>query len=102
MTNRRYTALVLAASRGNRDPLAQAGGASHKTFIDISGVPMLERVVRSVGESDRVGRVVISIESESTNEARRILAAIDGAEQFEFVPSRENIGARLLEGRLSP
>ena len=96
MTDRRYTALVLAASRGNLDPLAQAGGVSHKTFIDIAGVPMLERVVRSVVESGRVGRVVISIESESTDEARRILAAIDGADQFEFVPSRENIGTSVI------
>lgn len=96
MTDRRYTALVLAASRGNLDPLAQAGGVSHKTFIDIAGVPMLERVVRSVVESGRVGRVIISIEEGSTAEARRILAGIDGAEAFEFVPSRENIGASVL------
>lgn len=92
MTDRRYTALVLAASRGNLDPLAQAGGVSHKTFIDIAGVPMLERVVRSVVDSGRVGRVVISIEEGSTEEARRILAGIEGAEAFEYVPSRENIG----------
>jgi CTP:molybdopterin cytidylyltransferase MocA len=92
MTDRRYTALVLAASRGNLDPLAQAGGVSHKTFIDIAGVPMLERVVRSVVESGRVGRVVISIEEGSADEARRILAGIEGAGDFVFVPSRENIG----------
>ena len=96
MTDRRYTALVLAASRGNLDPLAQAGGVSHKTFIDIAGVPMLERVVRSVVESGRVGRIVISIEAGSTDEARRILAGIDGADAFEFVPSRENIGTSVI------
>ncbi len=96
MTDRRYTALVLAASRGNLDPLAQAGGVSHKTFIDIAGVPMLERVVRSVVESGRVGRVVISIEEESADEARRILAGIPGAADFAFVPSRENIGTSVI------
>jgi CTP:molybdopterin cytidylyltransferase MocA len=96
MTDRRYTALVLAASRGNLDPLAQAGGVSHKTFIDIAGVPMLERVVRSVVESGRVGRVVISIEDDSADEARRILAGISGAEDFVFVPSRDNIGTSVI------
>jgi hypothetical protein len=96
MTDRRYTALVLAASRGNLDPLAQAGGVSHKTFIDVAGVPMLVRVVRSVVESGRVGRVVISIEEESTDEARRMLAGIDGAEDFTFVRSRENIGTSVV------
>src|SRR6187549_6180 len=96
MTERRYTALVLAASRGNLDPLAQAGGVSHKTFIDIAGVPMLERVVRSVVECGRVGRVVISIEQDSTDEARRILSGIEGADDFEFVPSCENIGTSVI------
>ena len=96
MTDRRYTALVLAASRGNLDPLARAGGVSHKTFIDIAGVPMLERVVRSVVESGRVGRVVISIEDDSAEEARRILAGIEGAADFLFVSSRENIGTSVI------
>lgn len=96
MTDRRYTALVLAASRGNLDPLAQAGGVSHKTFIDVAGLPMLERVVRSVVESGRVGQVVISIEDDSTDEARRILAGLPGAEAFEFVPSGDNIGASVI------
>ena len=92
MTDSRYTALVLAASRGNLDPLAQAGGVSHKTFIDVAGVPMLERVVRSVVESGRIGRVVISIEEDSADEAKRMLSGIDGAAEFIFVPSRANIG----------
>jgi CMP-2-keto-3-deoxyoctulosonic acid synthetase len=102
MTDRRYTALVLAASRGNLDPLAQAGGVSHKTFIDIAGRPMLERVVRSVVESGRVGRVVISIEQASTEEARRILAGIEGADAFEFVASRENIGTSVIAAASDP
>jgi hypothetical protein len=102
MTDRRYSALVLAASRGNLDPLAQAGGVSHKSFIDIAGVPMLERVVRSVVESGRVGRVIVSIESDSTDEARRILGAVPGAETFEYVASRENIGTSVLAAASDP
>ena len=59
MSDRRYTALVLAATRRNRDPLALAGGVSHKAFIDLAGVPMLRRVVASVVDSGRVGRVIV-------------------------------------------
>jgi CTP:molybdopterin cytidylyltransferase MocA len=92
MSDRRYTALVLAASRGNRDPLAQAGGVSHKAFIDIAGEPMLLRVVRAVAECGRVGRIIISIEAEAAEEARRILASIPGADGFTYVASRANIG----------
>ena len=102
MTDRHYTALVLAASRGNLDPLARAGGVSHKTFIDVAGTPMLERVVRSVVESGRVGRVIISIEQESADEARRLLAGVPGAETFDFVASRDNIGTSVVAAAGDP
>lgn len=71
MPDARYTALVLAATRGGpRDPLAQAGGVSHKAFIDLAGKPMLRRVVEAVVGSGRVGRVIVSIEQEAIEEAK--------------------------------
>jgi CTP:molybdopterin cytidylyltransferase MocA len=91
MTGNRYTALVLAASRGNLDPLALAGGVSHKCFIDIAGEPMLRRVVRAVAESGRIERIVIAIEEEATKEAKQILAPIAGADDFLYVASKDNI-----------
>ena len=93
MGDRRYTGLVLAASRGNLDPLAQAGGVSHKCFIDIAGEPMLRRVVRAVLDSGRVGRTIVAIEAEAMEEAKAILAPLAGSETLEYVPSRETIGA---------
>jgi hypothetical protein len=92
MSDTRYTALVLAASRGNLDPLAQAGGVSHKCFIDIAGQPMLRRVVEAVMASGRVGRIIVAIEPGSIAEAREILAILPGAEAIDYVASRENIG----------
>ena len=92
MGHRSYNALVLAASRGNRDPLAQAGGVSHKCFIDIAGQPMLRRVVGAVLESGRIGRLIVAIEPGSMQEARALLAGLPGAERIEFVASRDNIG----------
>ncbi len=93
MTERRYTALVLAASRGNLDPLAQAGGVSHKCFIDIAGQPMLRRVVAAVLGSGRAQRTIIAIEEESIAEAKTLLAGLPGAEDIAYVPSRDNIGS---------
>ncbi|HYJ53043.1 MAG TPA: NTP transferase domain-containing protein [Allosphingosinicella sp.] len=93
MSDTRYTALVLAASRGNLDPLAQAGGVSHKCFIDIAGRPMLERVVEAVIEAGRFKRIIVGIEAESTEEAKQILAALPDADKLEYVATRENIGA---------
>lgn len=88
-----FTGLVLAASRGNLDPLAQAGGVSHKCFIDIAGQPMLRRVVSAVMASGRIGRTIVAIEPESIAEAKEILADLPGADTIEYVASRENIGS---------
>ena len=92
MTAVRPNILVLAASRGNLDPLAQAGGVSHKCFIDIAGQPMLRRVVGAVLESGRAARTIVAIEPDSMAEAKAILAPLPGAEGIEYVASRENIG----------
>ena len=93
MADARYTALVLAATRGGaRDPLAQKGGVSHKAFIDLAGEPMLQRVVAAVIDSGRVKRVIVSIEQEAMAEAQRILAGLESRLPIEYTPSRESIG----------
>ena len=93
MSATRPNILVLAASRGNLDPLAQAGGVSHKCFIDIAGQPMLRRVVGAVLESGRANRVIVAIEPAAIEEAKAIIAPLPGAEGVEFVASRDNIGS---------
>jgi GTP:adenosylcobinamide-phosphate guanylyltransferase len=59
---RGLTALVLAGSRREGDPLATAAGVSHKALIPVGGVPMLERVVSALAAVPRVGRILIAIE----------------------------------------
>ena len=93
MADTRYTALVLAATRGGaRDPLAQEGGVSHKAFIDLAGKPMLRRVVEGVIGSGRVGGVIVSIEQEAMEGARQILAGLESQVPIAYTPSRESIG----------
>jgi GTP:adenosylcobinamide-phosphate guanylyltransferase len=95
--DRRYTALVLAATRGGpRDPLAKKGGVSHKAFIDLAGVPMLRRVVEGVIESGRVGRIIVSIEQEAMDEARGLLGGLEERVQIAYTPSEGNIGASVV------
>ena len=94
MADTRYTAVVLAATRGGaRDPLAQAGGVSHKAFIDLAGTPMLRRVVKGVIDSGRVGRVIVSIEEDSMDEARQILNGLGERVPITYTASKESIGA---------
>lgn len=56
------TALVLAGSRPEGDPMARAAGVSHKALIPVAGQPMLERVVRSLSQVPRIARILVAIE----------------------------------------
>jgi len=57
----KYTALVLAGSRGATDALSEATGGAHKAFIEIGGQSMLERVVQTLLNCGRVGDILVSI-----------------------------------------
>lgn len=93
MADARYTALVLAATRGGpRDPLAVAGEVSHKAFIDLAGKPMLRRVVEAVIDSGRVGHIIVSIEQDAMEEAKQVLAGLEQRVPIAYTPSRESIG----------
>src|SRR5690606_20892126 len=93
MAEARYTALVLAATRGGaRDPLAQKGGVSHKAFIDLAGKPMLQRVVAAVIDSGRVKRVIVSIEQEALADSQRTLARLASPPPVDHTPTHESIG----------
>ncbi len=56
------TALVLAGSRREGDPLAASAGVSHKALIPVGDRPMLERVVATLAEVPRVARILVAIE----------------------------------------
>jgi CTP:molybdopterin cytidylyltransferase MocA len=55
-----FTAVILAADRSAHDPLLAATGACCKAMVRIDGVPMLERVVKALTSSERVGDIVVS------------------------------------------
>ncbi|MEL6687495.1 MAG: nucleotidyltransferase family protein [Pseudomonadota bacterium] len=60
------SALVLAARRpGVEDPLAAKAGVSHKCLIEMDGGPMIELVLKSLGGSDCVKDIFISIDDPS-------------------------------------
>lgn len=60
------TALVLAGTRpGKPDPVAVAGGVSHKALLPIDGVPMVVRVVNALQAVPAIGRIVVCLEDPS-------------------------------------
>lgn len=57
----KYTALVLAGSRGASDGLSETSGVAHKALIEIGGRSMLERVVETLLRCGRIGDILVSI-----------------------------------------
>ena len=62
MADGRFDALVLAAGRGPKDPMARAYGVTHKCILDVAGMPMILRVLHALADAPSIGRIVISIE----------------------------------------
>lgn len=72
------TALVLAGSRGAKDPIATMAEFSHKALVPVFGTAMLQRVVDTLLESGLVGRILIAIEAaDLVREIPRLAALMD-------------------------
>jgi GTP:adenosylcobinamide-phosphate guanylyltransferase len=57
-----FNVLVLAGRRHGVDRLAEEAGVTHRALLDVAGVPMLVRVLRSLRASRRVGQIAVSID----------------------------------------
>jgi CTP:molybdopterin cytidylyltransferase MocA len=72
----RFTALVLAGSRGPRDPVAAYGGRPHKCLVPAGGVPMLVRVVEALAASAAIGPILIALPEPAILDDLPALAAL--------------------------
>jgi len=73
--DRRFTALVLAGSRGPDDPVARQAGQTHKAIVPVAGVPMLLRVLRTLRQSPCIGRLALCIDRPALEQLRDPAAA---------------------------
>jgi molybdopterin-guanine dinucleotide biosynthesis protein A len=89
--------LVLAGRRGPHEPLAQAAGCSHKALIPIHGIPMLDRVVRTLRTVQGVQRVVISTDEPSSLESLDELRELDAAGLLHFHGVGDSPSASVLK-----
>lgn len=88
-----YNALILAAGRGENDPIARAFGISHKSLLPVAGRPMLLRVVDALESCARIRHVVVSIDRPEL--ARRLLDEA-GFDDVEIVKSSASAPASVL------
>ena len=79
-----YTTLVLAGRRGPKDDLAEATGSSHRALLDVCGVPMLLRVIRTLRASPSVGSISVSIDDET---------ALDDVPELEDVALHQSLSS---------
>jgi GTP:adenosylcobinamide-phosphate guanylyltransferase len=95
----KVTALIMAGKRaGALDPLAANAGVSQKCVVPVSGVPMVERVVREVGACDRIGEV--RIVAHDTDEIARLptVAALLKEGRLRFCPGAFNLVDSVFSG----
>ena len=91
------TVLVLAGRRGPSEPLAQAAGWSHKALMPIRGIPMLSRVLRSLGPLSGVRRFVVSTDEPSRLDAVAELHTLAEAGVLQFAPVGDSPSASALD-----
>lgn len=88
MSQGKFTALVMAGSRGPSDPVAQYCGVSHKALAPIAGRPMVEYVVEAVAAAPSVGKIILVIEKPELLAALPSVKALgDRVELMEAKPS---------------
>ena len=95
-----YAALVLAGRREARDPLAEAAGAPHRAFVEVAGVPTLQRVVDTLLGSGRISEVLVSIDAPRLVEDVAGLAAHLGTSppRLRVVASADSPSLSVLAG----
>lgn len=79
--------LVLAGRRGGPDPVAVAGGRSHKALVPVGGVPMLARVVDSLRSACGPAPVLICTDDPALLRATPALADLASGGALLAVPS---------------
>jgi GTP:adenosylcobinamide-phosphate guanylyltransferase len=61
----RWSALILAGSRGPTDPVARAAGVAQKAFAPVAGRPMIEHVIDALRAVPEIGDIAASIPPEA-------------------------------------
>lgn len=84
-----FTAIVLAADRGNPDPVAQAAGVSCKAMAPVDGIPMVTRVIRALRASEAIDAIILCGPRPVVENDARLQKLID-SERIEWQPSRES------------
>lgn len=90
---RRWTALVMAGERPEREPLAAALNAPTKALVHVCGRPMIEWVLAALLESPLIARVIVM--AQNTERLRSCVAPDTGEARVRFVASGDGIASSI-------
>ncbi len=91
-----FHALVLAGRRDANDELAAATGAPHRAMLDVSGRPMLARVIATLSASSRISGVTVSIDAPDLLDGYPELAEARARGDFEVIASEPSPSRSVL------
>jgi len=100
---RRLDALLLAGVREGGDVLAESRGVAHKSLLEVAGLPMLVRVVRTLAVLERVERILVSAPSADLLSAHPELVRLQERGVLRHLPSADSPAASVeqaLTGRV--
>ena len=94
----RWSALVLAGSRGEDDPVAKAAGVSHKAIAPIAGWPMIVWPVAALSKCADIGSITIMIEDPDVLNGCAGLMKLKEAGRLSIIPAKSNPVASAMAG----
>jgi GTP:adenosylcobinamide-phosphate guanylyltransferase len=92
----RFTALVLAGSRGPADPVAAAAGLPHKALVPVAGRPMLLRVIDALRQCPEVGRIVLCLDDRALVDRLPELSAAVAAGEIATIAAERSPATSVL------
>jgi GTP:adenosylcobinamide-phosphate guanylyltransferase len=87
----KYTAIVLAGSRPERDAFVESFGTDLKALIPVGGEPMVRRPVRALLESERINRMIVLSQA-----PERIASALPADQRIAMRQSDATIASTML------
>lgn len=97
MSQKKYTALVLAAQRpGIVNPLAEHFDVSHKCLIPVNGTSMIERVLETLNLSDNIGHIAVVLEDFNIINQLDTVKKLSDSGKLTFVKSEKTLSGSVL------
>jgi len=97
--NTLFTAVVLAGSRSNGDPLTSLFNEQYKALIPVCGKPMVSRVITALLHSKSIGKIVILFDcSETLYNSCPDLQNLAGNEKISIAPCQNSICDSVVKG----